>query len=123
MTGYLDKTISALACELVAMHEGPPSEASPSHEHVITFVREQLNRMPWFLGWAIKAVTCVFGISGFVDVPAFFFLKRPRQRKRHVEKWRTSRLKMCRDLIKFYAALVAFALYSQSKTSQGGEVQ
>src|ERR1700686_562062 len=104
MTRYLDKTISALACALAAMHEDPRSQVPPSYQDIVPFVSEQLNRMPWFLGWGIKAITCVFGMSGFVRDPNLFFRKGPLQRKRQVEMWRTSRFKLCRDLIKFYAA-------------------
>ena len=123
MAGYLENTVSALVSELVAMQPDLRSGFSPPYGDVSAFVFDQLKRMPWFLRSAIRVVTCVFGTSGLWKDGCFFFGKHPLERKRQVEIWRRSRLKVCRDLMKFYTVLVAMALYSRSEASLAGKIQ
>lgn len=123
MAGYFENTVTALVSELVAMQPGSQNPFLPPYGDVSGFVFQQLNRMPWFLGLAIRVATCVFGASGLWTDHRFFFSKQPLQRKRRVEIWRRSRFRVCRDLMKFYAALVAVALYSRSEANLAGRIR
>jgi hypothetical protein len=122
MAGYFENTVTALVSELAAMQSDSQDPFSPPYGDVSGFVFEQLKRMPWLFGSAITVATCVFGASGLWKDGRFFSKKLPPQRMRQVEIWRQSKFKVCRDLMKFYAALVALALYSRSAASIVGKV-
>lgn len=123
MAGYLENTVSALVSELAAAHEDKQIGPSPPCENVIAFVFEQLNRMPWFLRCGIVAITCIFGAGDFWRGGSLFARKGPLKRRQQVEIWRRSSLRFRRDLIKFYAALVAFALYASLEANPREEIQ
>jgi len=123
MARYLENTVSALVSELAAAHEDKQIWPSPSCENVIAFVFEQLNRMPWFLRYGIGAITCIFGLGDFWRGGSLFVRKGPLKRRQQVQIWRLSRLRLRRDLIKFYAALVVFAWYASPEVNPGEEVE
>src|SRR5690348_4408772 len=122
MAGYFENTVTALVSELVAIQPDSQNPFSPPYADVSAFVFEQLKRMPWFLGSAITVATCVFGATGLWRDGCSFSNKQPLRRKRQVEIWRRSRFKLCRDLMKFYAALIAIALYSRSEANLAGKI-
>jgi hypothetical protein len=122
MAGYFENTVTALVSELAAMQPDSQNPFSPPYGDVSGFVFEQLKRMPWFFGSAIIVATWVFGASGLWRDGCSFSKKQPPRRKRQVEIWRQSKFKVCRDLMKFYAALVALALYSRSGANFAGKI-
>lgn len=122
MAGYFENTVTALVAELAAMQSDSQAPFSPPYGDVSGFVFEQLQRMPRFLGAAITLATWVFGASGLWKDGRFFSKKQPPQRMRQVEIWRQSKFKVCRDLMKFYTALVALALYSRSEANLVGKI-
>jgi len=113
MAGYFESTVTALVSELAAMPDGQEVEFSPPYSDVSAFVFVQMKGMPWFLSCGVRAATCLFGASGWWREGSFFFNRQPPQRKRQIEMWRESRLGVCRNLMKFYSAMVAMALYSR----------
>jgi hypothetical protein len=119
MAGYFENTVTALISELAAMQ---PNPFSASYGDVSGFVFEQLRQMPWFLASAVWVATCFFGVSSLWRDGCLFSSKQSLQRKRQVEIWRRSRIRLCRDLMKFYVALVAMALYSRSEANLSGKI-
>src|SRR5437764_418543 len=111
MPGYLANTISALSYELAAMYGWP--ECEPPHNDVARFVLEQLDRVPPFLAWGVKAATALFGCSRLLLEGSLFHRRPPFRRRLQVEAWTRSRLGLCRDLMKFYTSLAVLALYSR----------
>jgi len=122
MAGYFENTVTALVSELAAMQPDSQNPFSPPYADVSGFVFEQLKRMPWFFGSAITVATWVFGASGLWRDGCFFSKKQPPRRKRQVAIWRQSKFKLCRDLMKFYVALVALALYSRPGANLAGKI-
>lgn len=123
MAGYFENTVTALVSELVVTQAGSQNQFSPPYGDVSAFLLEELKRMPWFLGSAIRVATCLFGASGLWRDGCSFYAKQPLERQRQVEIWKRSRLRVCRDLMKFYAALVAMALYSRSEADLAGKIR
>jgi hypothetical protein len=117
----LDKTISALAYELAALHGGPPSETYPNYNDISRFVTEQLDRMPTFLGLAIKTATLAFSASRLLVDGTFFHRRESLRRKAQVEAWKRSKFSPCRDLMKFHSSLVVLALYSRPDADRSRE--
>lgn len=114
MSGLLDKTTSALTYELAGLYSGPSSEIYPNYNDVVRFVTRQRDLMPGFLGFAVKATTLAFAASRLLVDGSFFHQRDSPRRRAQLEAWRRSKLGACRDLMKFYSALVVLAVYSRS---------
>lgn len=78
----------------------------------IEFVLEQVSHVPWPLRIGIVAATLIFKLQLFAARSI------SRERKPLTEAWRSSQLRMCRDVMKFYSAL--FLLWRYSKLDCGG---
>ncbi len=109
----LANTISALSYELASRHAWEQDDPHPNYNHVARFVLEQVDRMPRFLAWGVKAATAFFACSRWMLEGSFFHRCPPGRRRVQVESWSRSRIGLCRDLMKFYTSLVVLALYSR----------
>ena len=121
MSGYLNNTISALVYDLSALHDGPDRDAYPNYNDVVGFVMAQMERMPSFLGLAIRIATRGFGCSRILMDGSLFHRRHPSRRRAQVDAWKRSRLGPCQDLMKFYSSLVVLALYSRPQAGRSRE--
>jgi hypothetical protein len=116
MAGTLTGTISVIVKEVLAIYGTPESCSDDRFHRVLNFVLEQMQRMPWLPRLAIKILTLCFTVSSFLH-NGFAFLAggsaADAYRKR-IQAWSCSSLRPCRDLVKFYAAMVVLSLYSDS---------
>jgi hypothetical protein len=101
-----EDTVSALTYSLIREHGGPPY--SPLHNQVVRFVLEQHGRVPDHLRVPLLAFTCVFDVAALVGTGQPFHRLTPERRRRQLRAWRTARLGVCRDLVRFYETLVVF---------------
>jgi hypothetical protein len=121
MSGYLDKTISALAHDLATTYDDRLTSPE-SRVDVVNFVLEQLARMPWFLRVGVKLCTAAFGASPVFFEGTLFHRQKPINRAAQMEAWKRSRLAICRDLMKFYTSLVVLSVYSKTGTECSRDV-
>ena len=101
-----EDTVSALTYSLILEHGGPPY--SPEHNEVVRFVLAQHGRAPDHLRVPLLLFTCVFDLAAVAVSGRSFHRLAPGPRRRHLLAWRTTRLGVCRDLVRFYEALVVF---------------
>jgi hypothetical protein len=101
-----EATVSALTDSLIREHGGP--DHSPLHDGVVRFVLEQHGRMPDYLRLPLLVLTCGFGWVSVVTTGAPFHRLTPDRRRRQLLAWRTARLGVCRDLVRFWETLVVF---------------
>jgi hypothetical protein len=115
MAGFLRDRISALVRDLLAVYGESESNSVRRFDDVFGFVHEQMNRMPWLPKLAIEIMTLLFGVSCFLhkDFP-FFGVSPENSRKKQLRAWSHSSFRPCRDVVKFYAAMVVLSLYSDS---------
>lgn len=81
---------------------------------MVLFVFEQINRMPWFLAAGINICTTIFSFVPVFSGGGLFHTQNQEERRRQVEAWKRSRLRICRNLMKFYSSLVVLSLNSRS---------
>jgi hypothetical protein len=116
MAGTLTRTISAVVKELLVIYGESESYSAARFHNVLHFVFEQMDRMPWLPRFAIKILTLCFALSSFLH-NGFAFLpggSAGDAYKKQIQAWSCSTLRPCRDLVKFYAAMVVLSLYSDS---------
>jgi hypothetical protein len=113
MTRYLDATISALVYDLGEIYSGPPTGTAVNYNDIVRFVMDQLNRMPSFLGFAVRAVTMFFGAVRLPVEFSFFHQRDPLRRRSQIESWMRSKILPCQEFIKLYASLTVLALNSR----------
>jgi hypothetical protein len=116
MAGYLRHKTSVLVSELLVIYGESESNSLNRLDDVLTFVFEQINRMPWLFRCAVKLMTLLFGFSGFLHKELPFVGPSPENlRKKQLLAWSRSPLRPCRDFVRFHAAMVVLSLYSDSK--------
>lgn len=93
---------------------------APPYNDVVAFVAAQQRRMPDILRRPILLLTLLFGWSAFLRTGRVFHRQALRVRAAHVAAWRTSRLGVCRDLIRFYESVALLALYDRGQNPAGG---
>jgi hypothetical protein len=114
MNGFIDRTLSAICYSLCAERAGDDEDGlPPPYDDVVRFVAGQMQRMPAFLRFGVRAATLLFGLGAMGRGGAPFHRLGLPRRTLHVAAWRTSRLGPCRDLIRFYESLAVVALYSR----------
>ena len=101
-----EDTVSALTYSLIREHGGPPH--SSLHNQVVRFVLEQHGRAPDYLRVPLLVFTCVFDVASLARAGEPFHRLTPERRGRQLLAWRTARLGVCRDLVRFYETLVVF---------------
>jgi len=114
MDGPLTSTISAVVRELLAIYGESESYSSARFHRVLKFVLEQMDRMPWLLRFAIKVLTLGLIFSSLLHARFAFFTDGSGGNvfRKQIRAWSCSPLRPCRDLVKFYAAMVVLSLYS-----------
>ena len=110
----LDNTVSAIAYTIAweRASEDPEGFFGPYND-VVRFLEFEIARMPDHLRVPLRCVTVLFGLAGIIHLGGLFHRHDPQARIRQVRAWRTSRLRPCRDFIRFYEALSLLALYSR----------
>jgi hypothetical protein len=101
-----EDTVSALTYSLIREHRGPGW--SPLHNQVVRFVLEQHGRSPDYLRIPLLVFTCVFDLAAVVRAGQPFHRLAPERRRQQLLAWRTARLGVCRDLVRFYESLAVF---------------
>ncbi len=102
--------------ELLVIYGESDSYPSNRVEDVLTFVLEQLERMPWLPRCAIKTMTLAFGLScSFYKDSSSSAAPAGDACNKQLCAWGRSSLRPCRDFVKFYAAMVVLSYYSDSK--------
>ncbi len=109
MAGYFTRKTSDLVRELLAAYGESGANSLPRFDDVLKFVLAQMDRMPWLLRYAIHTMTLFLGFTSFLH----------RGLSQQLQAWSRSRLRPCRDFVKFYAAMVVLSLYSDPKASNG----
>jgi hypothetical protein len=64
--------------------------------------------MPDHLRLPLLVLTCGFGWLSLPTTGAPFHRLSPDRRRRRVHAWRTARLGICRDFVRFWETLVVF---------------
>jgi choline dehydrogenase-like flavoprotein len=105
----MEKTVSALAYSLRAALTSDPDRVPPRPNVPARFILGQISRMPDYLRWPMRIMTCVFGLTGFAFGGASFHRLNPTQRARQIRWWSTAPLGPCRDFIKFHQSLTVLA--------------
>jgi hypothetical protein len=80
------------------------------------FAVAQHAGMPDFLRGPLFFLTILFGIQAFIKSGRFFHLQSPEARWAHVLAWKSSRLGVRRDLIRFYESLTVLVWSSRKST-------
>ncbi|HWC00731.1 MAG TPA: hypothetical protein VG672_28690 [Bryobacteraceae bacterium] len=75
-------------------------------------MRSSIDTMPRFLAWSLRMLTFLFSLAGIRYGRRPFFANPAAARARQWQRWRTHRLGICRDLVRFYESLATLALYS-----------
>ena len=101
-----EATVSALTSSLILEHGGV--EDAPLHDRVARFALEQHGRAPDYLRLPLLLLTCAFDWISIVTAGAPFHRLGPDRRRRQLLAWRTARLGVCRDLVRFWETLVVF---------------
>lgn len=112
MRGIFFKTVSAL-CYDVARAQMPGCGAQNHYNDVTNFVLASWESMPRFLALPIRIATVGFAVSAAVTTGNFYHRLSPGRRAARLEAWRHARLRVCRDLIRFYSSLATLALYQR----------
>ena len=68
--------------------------------------------MPRQLAFGLEVFTVVFGLAGIRYGGRPFCANAAVERARQWQLWRTHRVGVCRDLVRFYESLATLALYS-----------
>ncbi len=97
------------------LHELPAQEVEPEvflNNRVVDFVLERHCQMPDFFRWPIFVMTVVLdALTISTDGRAFHRLTH-EQRWRHILSWRNSRIRVLRDLVRFYESLAIYGWYA-----------
>ena len=107
MKQLFHSTVSALCYALIQKgFDGDGGVASPSVCNAAArFALAQHAGMPDFLRAPLFALTMVFGIQAFLKSGRLFHQQSPEARWAHVLAWKSSRVGVRRDLIRFYESL------------------
>ncbi len=81
-------------------------------QHVLNktavIIVQRIRQMPKFLSWAMVFLTMVFEWSGFILSGKRFSSKTLSEQNEQIERWRDSRLSVCRDVVQFYEKMTVF---------------
>ncbi len=103
---WFENTVSALTYSFIRTHGGPAY--SPIHNAVARFVLDESRRAPDHLRLALRLATAIFDLSTVPFTGRRFHRLGPERRHRYIAGWASAPLGACRDLIRFYEALVVF---------------
>ena len=118
MPGLFENTVSAICYEIARSQDsGTVPFDVPPYNDVVAFVLAQWREMPRFLAWPLRLATVTFATRGLLT-GSFFHQLAPQRRRLQLESWRTSSIRPCRDLIRFYRSLTILALYSRRGSTE-----
>ena len=105
----------AQICDTVARdgHGGYLPDLAPPYDDVTGFVISSLESMPRAMGFGIRCATLVFLYAGVLTTGRTFASSSPEARASQWARWRTHRLQVFRDFVRFYESLILMALYSR----------
>lgn len=103
--------VSTLCYSLIEERCPISRETDASDEFVARFVLEQFGRMPDHLRLPLQLLTLMFGFSAILRWAAPFHRLQLARRRRWIQSWHQSRLRIFRDLIRFYESLVVYCWY------------
>jgi hypothetical protein len=110
MRQAVEGVVSVLCATL--LDERCPHDDGTCNADVYRFVLAQWARMPDYLRLPMLLVTLGFDWSAIAFTGRRFQRGNAEQRARQVQRWRNSRLSVCRDLIRFYESLAVFGWHS-----------
>ena len=106
-------TISALVYSLVNERCADREENRVSLKNeVARFVLAQYLRTPDFMRFALRALTIVFDLWPLLTHGRPFHRLAPKIRMQQIDRWRSSRFGVMRDLVRYYEGLVVFGWYA-----------
>lgn len=110
------KTVSALVHTIAAEQDRSPSirHAGP-YVGVVDFVTAQVSRMSAPLRFPMRLATCGLSVLALMTTGRLFYRLPESQRRRLVDRWRTSRIGPIRDVVRFYDSLTVVALYGSNE--------
>lgn len=118
---HVDKTVSALVHTIASAHDRDPTVRHPGpYGFVAEFVTAQVGRMTAPLRLPMRLATCGLSVLALLSTGAPFHRLAEPQRRRLVDRWRTSRLGPIRDVIRFYDSLTVIALHGARETATHG---
>jgi hypothetical protein len=123
MTDYLKSRISPLVKELISAYGEAGSTSPDCFAEVLNFIYGQMERMPLLPGFAIRAMTLLFGFCCLVSKAGV----SPGSNSetacgRQLQAWSRSSFRPFRDFVRFYTAMVVLSLYSGSQQPVAAKV-
>lgn len=115
-----DATVSAVTYSII--EERVDKRENPRtilYNRVTCFVLEQHARMPDYLKLPIRALTLVLDASAIPASRKPLHCLAHAQRWHQIEAWKSSRITLKRDLIKFYESLAIFGWHSEIHENLG----
>lgn len=110
---FFQDTVSALCYTVIRERCRPPdSDEDFPQNQVVRFVLGQHEGSSWFVRTPIRALTIGFGLWGLIRQGRCFHASRHEVRAEQWAAWRTSRVRLCRDLMTFYESLTIFSWFS-----------
>ena len=117
MRRSFEATVSALCYSIIDARGASIDTDEFPHNDAVRFVLAQCDRMPDWLRLPFRCLTLMFDACGVLRGGRRFHRQPPELRARQIERWRHSRLSVCRDFLRFFDSLVLLWWYSQSHVS------
>lgn len=114
MRRSFEATVSALGYSIIESRCAPAHDGAFPHNDAVRFVLAQWARMPDWQRLPFACLTLAFDLCGLLRSGARFHRQTPAARAQQMERWRHSRISLCRDFIRFYDSLVILWWYSQN---------
>ena len=86
---------------------------SDPYEDVESFVLTQVGQMSEILRLPILILTVFFDCFGFFYTGKLFHKSKAGSQIQQIRSWKHSKLRLFRDFIRFYEALILFSLFSR----------
>ena len=110
-----EATVSALCYSFIDQQSKDASTETFPHNQVVRFVLAQHRNMPDYLRWPLVILTGLFGLSSIFTQGQRFHRLPVTARTHQILVWKTSPIKVCRDLIRFYESLSVFGWYARTE--------
>src|SRR5579859_2503625 len=114
MGAFLQRAFLGIAKDLAKEYAG--FDSAESSEGAVSFIVEQIARVPWFLRTGILVATLAFALHRILHGLLSALNPNRRSLQPLTSRWRSSRLRICRDLMKFYTALFFLWQFSDANS-------
>ena len=115
MSSLFEDTVSAICYSLVAdVFLAAPIPADGRCNDVVRFVLAQHGAAPVFLREPLRMLTLAFSLQCLATTGRPFHRHEHAVRAKHLRAWKDSRLKVRRDLVRFYESLAVLPWFSRS---------